>query len=107
MKLFYLLSFLLFYLKEFILSNLRVAKDVLSPHPQIAPDFIELPLDLKNDTAIFILANLITMTPGTLTVDLSEDKKTLLIHSIYVHNPSALKTDLKENFERRIAQIFS
>ena len=107
MKLLYLLSFLLFYLKEFILSNLRVVKDVLSPHPQIAPDFIELPLDLKNDTAIFILANLITMTPGTLTVDLSEDKRTLLVHSIYVHDAQALKTDLKENFERRIARLFT
>jgi multicomponent Na+:H+ antiporter subunit E len=107
MKIFYFLSFLLFYLKEFILSNIRVAKDVLSPRPNIAPDFIELSLDLKNDTAIYILANLITMTPGTLSVDLSDDKATLLIHSIYVHDSAALITDLKENFERRIARLFT
>ncbi|MCS7063923.1 MAG: Na+/H+ antiporter subunit E [Methylacidiphilales bacterium] len=107
MKILLSLNFLLFYLQEFLLSNLRVAKDVLSPHPQIAPDFIELPLDLQNDVAIFLLANLITMTPGTLTVDLSEDKKTLLIHSIYVHDPVALKLDLKQNFERRIARLFT
>ena len=48
-----------------------------------------------------VLANLITMTPGTLSLDVSPDRKTLYVHAMYINDPEALRCDIKENLERR------
>ncbi|MEP3300463.1 MAG: Na+/H+ antiporter subunit E, partial [Roseibium sp.] len=55
---------------------------------------------------ITMLANLITLTPGTLSVDVSEDRKTLYVHCIDVPDPQATIDDIKNGFERKILEVF-
>ncbi len=102
-----LLEFLLFYSREVVMSNFRVAWDVLTPPLYADPDFIELALDPNlTDVQIMMVANLITMTPGTLSIDVSPDRKTLLIHAMYADDRENLVASLKNDFERRVRNVF-
>ncbi len=100
-----LLQFVLFYVKEFFICNIRVAKDVLSTNPAIRPGFVVVPLRELGDLEILALANLISMTPGTLTIDISADKKKIFIHSMYVDDPEKLRREVKNQLEARIVEI--
>jgi multicomponent Na+:H+ antiporter subunit E len=97
--------FVVFYLKELILSNFRVLHDVLTPRHYMKPGFIALPLDAKTDLEIFILANLISMTPGTLSVEVSEDRKNLFLHVMYLDDAAHYKQMIKDKFESRVMEV--
>jgi len=92
------------FLKELCLSGYRVARDTLSPRLSFTPSIIAFPLDLKHDAEIMLLANLISLTPGTLSVDVSSDRSTLYIHAMNVDDPAELCRDIKDGFERLIKE---
>lgn len=98
------LGLILLFLKELLLSVLRVAWLVVQPSQNYRPSFISFPLTVDRPYEITLLANLITLTPGTLSVDVSDDKKTLYIHCIDVDDPDALRRDIAEGFERKIME---
>ncbi|SHG74777.1 Na+/H+ antiporter subunit E [Marivita hallyeonensis] len=85
---------------ELIVSSLAVAADVLTPKHRARPAIIEMPLDVKSDAGILLVTNLISLTPGTLSLDVSEDRKTLLIHAMFADDHDALRKSLKDGMER-------
>jgi multicomponent Na+:H+ antiporter subunit E len=97
--------FLLF-IYELVLSAWRVAVMVLSPRMDLKPGIIAYPLKVDRDFEITILANLITLTPGTLSVDVSDDRRILYVHAIDASDPEATKRDIAEGFERKIMEAF-
>lgn len=99
--------FALFFLWELILANLRVAYDVATPRHHSRPGVIAIPLDAKTDLEITLLANLITLTPGTLSLDVSADRRFLYIHAMYIDNDDidAVRRKLKNGFERRVLEV--
>ena len=99
-----IIGLIFLFLKELFLSVLRVAWLVLKPGQNYRPSFISFPLTVKEPHEITILANLITLTPGTLSVDVSDDNKTLYIHCIDVDDVEALRKDIAEGFERKILE---
>ncbi|MCC5792656.1 MAG: Na+/H+ antiporter subunit E [Legionellaceae bacterium] len=99
--------FTLFIVYEIIKANLRVAWDVLTPGLQAKPGLVYVPLDCSSDNEITLLGILISLTPGTLTLDVSEDKKKLLIHVMYLQSEADFIRQLKANYERPIREIFS
>lgn len=103
---FRIVSFLAFYLKEVIISNFKVAWDVVTPGYLSNPGFIALPLDVSSDAEILTLANLISMTPGTLSMDVSTDRKVLYIHAMYMDDAEELKATLKRDFESRVIDLY-
>jgi multicomponent Na+:H+ antiporter subunit E len=105
-KLLRLIEFGLFYIKEVILSNLKVAYDVVTPSYFMKPALIEIDLTGMSDRQILAAANLITMTPGTLSLDLCEKTQRLKIHSMYVDNPDAEVRELNTKILRRIRNVF-
>ena len=86
------------------MDALRVARDVLRPGFNFQPGIIAYPLTTQDDFQITLLANLITLTPGTLSVDVSSDKTTLYIHAMHAHDPEGLKRDIRDGFERLIKE---
>lgn len=100
------LSFILFFLWELLYANLRVAHDVLTSRHYMKPGVIAVPLDITSDAEITLLANLITLTPGTLSLDLSTDRKILYVHAMYIDDVEATRRGIKEGFERRIMELF-
>jgi multicomponent Na+:H+ antiporter subunit E len=97
--------FVAFYLWELFKANLRVAHDVVTPRHYNRPGIIALPLDARSDAEITILANLLTMTPGDLSIDVSDDRRVLYVHSMFITDPEALKREMKEGFERRVLEM--
>ena len=99
------LGFIGYYLWELIKSNAIIAYDVLTPTHHMKPGVIGIPIEAKTDLEITALANLITMTPGTLSLDISPDRKTLYVHAMYIHDPEELRREIKENFEPRVLAL--
>lgn len=100
-----LIGFAGFFLWELVLSNLRVAYDVMSPRFHMRPGVIAIPLDVKSEVQIVTLANLITLTPGTLSLDVSADRKVLYIHAMYVDDVEAVRRRIKDGLERRVLEV--
>ncbi|WP_417684713.1 Na+/H+ antiporter subunit E [Roseibium sp.] len=96
----------LMFIYELVLSAWRVAMIVIQPKINLQPGIIAYPLTVDRDFEITMLANLITLTPGTLSVDVSEDRKTLYVHCIDVPDPQATIDDIKNGFERKILEVF-
>ncbi len=96
----------LVFLYELVMSTIRVAITVLSPNMNLKPGIFAYKLEVDRDIEITILANLITLTPGTLSVDVSEDKQYLYVHAIDCSDVDATRRDIADSFERRILEAF-
>lgn len=101
-----LIRFALFYLWELLLSDLRVAHDILTPRNRFRPGVIAVPLPELSDRQLIVLSNLVTMTPGTITLDVSEDRRTLFMHCMYIDDPERLRREILESYVHRIREIF-
>jgi multicomponent Na+:H+ antiporter subunit E len=104
-RVFAVISLILLFLKELILSNISVLKTLLRPKLDIKPGIFALPTDLKKDWEITLLANLITLTPGTLVVDISYDNKILYIHTLDIPDVDEAIDDIKNTFEKAIMEV--
>ncbi|GJM42921.1 MAG: cation:proton antiporter [Ardenticatenaceae bacterium] len=100
-----LIFFIGFFLRELVISSLRVVVLVLSRNPEMKPAVVAIPLDVKSDIGITLLGNLITLTPGTLTLDVSSDHSTMYVHAIDVKDVEAFRAGIKDGFERRILEL--
>lgn len=101
------LRFAVFYLRQLILSNLRVAYDVVTPKHYMRPGVIAVPLDARTDAEITLLANLITLTPGTLSLDISPDRRMLFVHVMYIDGDDvdAARRNISEGLERKVLEV--
>lgn len=102
-----ILILLVFFLYELVKANLQVAYEVITPKLNMTPGIIMVPLDVKSDIAITMLANMISLTPGTLSIDVSNDKKVLFVHAMYIKDKEKFIKGIKEGFERRILEVLS
>lgn len=100
-------SLLWLFLVELAKSAWKVAVMVVSPRLDIKPGIFAFPLTVTRDFEITLLANLITLTPGTLSVDVSDDKKTLYVHAIDCADPEGARRDIADGFERKILEAFA
>lgn len=102
-----IISFFFFFIYELIKANLQVAYEVITPRLNMTPGIVAVPLDVKSDFGITMLANLITLTPGTLSLDVSEDRSVLYVHSMYISDREKFIRDIKNGFEKRLIEISS
>ncbi len=102
----YTVRYIFVFIWEMIKANIDVAKRIIQPTIPINPGIVEVPTKLKSNVAKLALANSITLTPGTLTVDIIGDK--LYIHWIDVksENPEENFKAISAVFEKYIKEIF-
>jgi len=100
----YAASFAAFYLRELLVANWRMALVVIHPRPVIHPGVVGVPLDPRTDAEITLLANLITLTPGTLSLDVSADRRLLYVHAMDVSDRNGFCRSVKD-LERRVATL--
>lgn len=95
----------LIFLRELVLSNLSVLKVILKPKLDMQPGIFALPTELESEWEITLLANLITLTPGTLVVDVSPDNKVLYVHAMDVPDVEDAIEGIKNSFEKAIMEV--
>ncbi len=101
-----ILSLTALFLYELVMSAWKVARLVVSPRMDLKPGIMAYRLTVDRDFEITLLANLITLTPGTLSVDVSGDGRTLFIHAIDCSDPEQTRRDIAQGFERKIMEAF-
>lgn len=101
------LLLLVTFLYELIKANLEVAYEVITPGFKMRPGIIMVPLDVQSNIGITLLANMISLTPGTLSLDVSNDKKVLFVHAMYIKDREKFIQGIKQGFEHRILEILS
>ncbi len=105
-RIFYMIWYLLVFIVALIKSNFDVARRVLTPSLPINPGIVKFKTQLKTDYAKMVLANSITLTPGTLSIDIVDD--TFYIHWIDVKttDPEKAFEDIASQFEKILLKIF-
>ena len=89
---------------EVIGSAARVAVDVVTLRPRRRPAVFAVPLEARTDAEIALLANLISFTPGSLTLDVSGDRRTMLVHAMFAPDIVAAREQVKR-LEKRVLRI--
>ena len=100
------ITLILFFLKELVVSSVRVAIDVMRPGFRMQSGVVDIPLSVTSDIEITLLANMISLTPGTLSLEVSEDRKELFIHAMYIdEGVEYVRKSIKDGLERHIMEV--
>ncbi|MDD5720660.1 MAG: Na+/H+ antiporter subunit E [Candidatus Krumholzibacteria bacterium] len=99
-------GFIAFLTVELVHSSLQVALGVMLPRRR-APAIVCVPLDVRSDVAITLLANLITLTPGTIALGLAQNRRHMLVHAMFATSDDALRRKIKDGYERRVLALLS
>lgn len=100
-----LLRLIIYAIAELVIANFRVAWDVLTPNNNLRVGVVAIPLDVKGDLGVTLLANLITLTPGSVTIDVSDDASHIYVHTMHLEDADAFRREIKEGFERRVLDV--
>ncbi|MEM7622255.1 MAG: Na+/H+ antiporter subunit E [Planctomycetota bacterium] len=93
-------------LKELAVANVRVAYCTLAPLSRLRPAVLAIPLEPDaTDAEITLLSCLITLTPGTLTLDVADDRSEIYVHFMYAGEPRVEISTIKEGFEAKIREV--
>mgnify|MGYP006421630531 FL=1 len=102
-RLWYKVALVGFFLKELVSSSVRVATEVITPGYRMRAGILAVPLSVRSDLGITLFANLISLTPGTISLDVSEDREYLYIHAMYIDQGEEEDIlHLKRTLEQRI-----
>lgn len=96
---------MLIFIRELILSNISIVKLVYGPKLDFEPGIFEMPIEVTKDWEITLLANLITLTPGTLTVAVSDDRSRFFIHAMDIDDKEEAIYEIKNTFEKAIMEV--
>jgi multicomponent Na+:H+ antiporter subunit E len=99
------LKLIAFFLKEMFVSVWQVAWDVMTPQHLSNPDIIHVPLDAKTDLEITLLANMVSLTPGTLSLDVTDNKKELIIHAMFADDHEQVIKGIKNGMEKKLLEV--
>ncbi len=93
---------------ECIKANIDVIIRIIRPDLPINPGIVKVKTSLKSDTGLTFLANSITLTPGTLSVDIDKERGFLYVHWIDVKDKDVEGATriIVERFERVLSKIF-
>lgn len=101
-----LLRFFAVFMLDIVRGSFQVAWLILLGPSRLRPVFVEVPLALETDLAISLLANTISLTPGTVSARLSADKRTLIVHTLDTGDAAALVAEIKQRYENPLKKIF-
>lgn len=101
-----LARFVPLFMWDIVVANLTVARIILHPTRRPRSAWVVIPLTTRNVYTIATLANVITLTPGTVSAELGPWRRTLLVHALDTDDPDAEAELIKERYERPLMEIF-
>ncbi len=104
-KIWVIVSFVIFYLAELVKASWIMSIDILTPGLNIRPGIVSIPMEASTDQEILTLVNLISMTPGSLSVDISTEKKRIYVHGMYLHDVDDFKYQIRK-LEKKVMEVY-
>ncbi|MFW2076280.1 Na+/H+ antiporter subunit E [Acinetobacter sp. ULE_I010] len=92
---------------DIVVSNIRVAKQVLGPTKNLHPKWYRVPLDTDHEHVNTLLAMIITTTPGTVSAGIDQERGDILVHALNSDDPDAEILEIKERYEAPLMAIFN
>jgi multicomponent K+:H+ antiporter subunit E len=92
---------------DILVASLEVAKLVLGPMKRIKPAFVDIPLDIHDPFVGTLLASIVSLTPGTVSIDIDQSRWILKLHVLDVDDKEALIHSIKTRYEKPLKEIFS
>lgn len=99
------LKLVLYFSYQMLVSVVRVVWDVITPTHLSEPDIVLVPLDAHTDIEVTLLANMVSLTPGTLSLDVTPDKKHLIVHAMFAPRHDEVIDDIKNGLEKQILEV--
>lgn len=99
------IGFLVYFFSEIVKGSMRIAFDIATPHHFMHPGILAVPLSAETDIEITLLANLITFTPGTMSLDVSTDRKVLYVYCVYISDEEKEVANIKNGLERKLLEV--
>ncbi len=93
-------------LADIVVANVEVARLVLGPVKRLRPALLEVPLDLSSPYVATILASIVSLTPGTVSVDIDMAGRRLLVHALHAPDPEAVIATIRRRYEAPLKEIF-
>lgn len=90
------------FIGELLKANVAVLAAVFGSKSRVKPGIIAMPIELEKDFDIVALSNMITLTPGTITVEVSRDRKTLYIHALDASDPQGVIDGINKTFADKL-----
>ena len=103
---FTLLKFLVIVLWDIVIANISVAKLILGHNDKLKPGFFYIDLDIQTPIGISLLANTISLTPGTVSCDLTADRTRLLVHALHIEDIPGEIHKIKQRYESPLKEVF-
>jgi multicomponent Na+:H+ antiporter subunit E len=100
-----MIAFFFYFVWEFLIANFYVFYDIVTLKHHMNPAIVAVPLTVNTEMEITIFANLITLTPGTLSLDVSNDKKVIYVHTMYLKNKEQFISELKNGLEKKLLYL--
>jgi len=101
------LSLLVRVVVDILVANWQVARLVVGPLDRIAPAFVEVPIDIEQPFVATILASIVSLTPGTVSIDIDRERKVLHVHALDVADATELVATIKSRYEAPLKEIFA
>lgn len=91
---------------DIVVANMRMVVLILGPARRLRPQFVVVPVTLREPFAITLLASIISLTPGTVSANLSGDRRSLLVHDLDVEDPDTAVQRIRERYEKPLMEVF-
>jgi multicomponent K+:H+ antiporter subunit E len=101
-------QYCLMVLYDIVVANLEVAAIILGPRSRMRPAFVRVPLELRTDFAVTVLASTVTLTPGTVSVGIepaADGGRVLVVHALRCLDEAAMVESITSRYERRLMEI--
>lgn len=93
-------------MRDIALANLRVARLVLGPIERLNPVFVDVPLEVEDPFVATLLGSIVSLTPGTVSIDINLPHRRLLVHALDVEDEAALIAAIKTDYEAPLKEVF-
>ena len=94
-------------LGDIVTANLLVARQVLGPPGALRPGFFEVPLEDDEPFVATLLGSIVSLTPGTVSVDIDRPRRVLLVHALHLEDPAAAAAQIKARYEVPLREVFA
>jgi multicomponent K+:H+ antiporter subunit E len=93
-------------LYDIVTANIEVARQVLGPIPALRPAFLEIPVEIEDPFVATVFGSIISLTPGTVSVDIDTKRRMLLVHALSVEDTGEVIRRVKSRYETPLKEIF-